>query len=364
MKKSELCAYHYDPLDRLIGIKPNQQSDNLRFYCKSRLATEIHGTTYHAIMQHDDQLLAQHTDSVTEHTNTLFATDLQRSVLRTVTGDEQPDTVYAPYGHTTATLAHQLLGFNGERPEPKTGHYLLGNGYRAFNPVLMRFNSPDSWSPFGKAGINAYAYCMNNPVLTEDSSGHLFGFIGKHASNLASSLKAKAKNFFSGGVKTNRLRDKTHRLKIKPGISVSKAYKARDAMRESLQFFSEQVSRNAVYLNDLNTLYVPTLNLQATAIIKSNNIPTHTLPKTLQSLATNKMPNNPHYKIIRKIKIGDYDPTHTQPTKLTAYGLYDATDTTETLAYLLDLNRRAAAFSQEHVIKYHTLLDGHFIRKG
>ncbi|EGH35731.1 hypothetical protein PSYJA_44541, partial [Pseudomonas syringae pv. japonica str. M301072] len=37
-----------------------------------------------------------------------------------------------------------------------TGHYLLGNGYRAFNPVLMRFNSPDSLSPFGEGGVNAY----------------------------------------------------------------------------------------------------------------------------------------------------------------------------------------------------------------
>ncbi len=367
MKKVLLCRYDYDPLDRLTGVLPSSQATRQRFYRQNRLATDIQGDVQHTILQHGDQLLALQSRDATSSASTLLATDAQHSVLHTLSASEQQAMAYSPYGHHPTAGANQhLLGFNGECADPLSGHYLLGNGYRAFNPVLMRFNSPDSWSPFGKAGINAYAYCMNNPVLTEDSSGHLFGFIGKHASNLASSLKAKAKNFFSGGVKTNRLREKTHRLKIKPGISVSKAYKARDAMRESLQFFSEQVSRNAVYLNDLNTPYVPTLNLQeqATAIIKSNNIPTHTLPKTLQSLVANKMPNNPHYKIIRKIKIGDYDPTHTQPTKLTAYGLYDATDTTETLAYLLDLNRRAAAFSQEHVIKYHTLLDGHFIRKG
>ncbi len=35
---------------------------------------------------------------------------------------------------------------------------MLGNGYRAYSPVLMRFNSPDSWSPFGEGGVNAYAY--------------------------------------------------------------------------------------------------------------------------------------------------------------------------------------------------------------
>ena len=65
-----------------------------------------------------------------------------------------------------------LLGFNGERPDPVTGCYLLGNGYRAFNPVLMRFNSPDSLSPFGKGGLNAYAYCSGDPVNLSDPSGH------------------------------------------------------------------------------------------------------------------------------------------------------------------------------------------------
>lgn len=64
-----------------------------------------------------------------------------------------------------------LLGFNGERSDPMTGHYLLGNGYRAFNPVLMRFNSPDSLSPFGKGGLNGYAYCVGDPVNYSDPTG-------------------------------------------------------------------------------------------------------------------------------------------------------------------------------------------------
>jgi RHS repeat-associated protein len=67
-----------------------------------------------------------------------------------------------------------LLGFNGERPDPVTGHYLLGNGYWAFNPLLMRFNSPDSLSPFGKGGLNSYAYCLGDPVNFMDPTGHMF----------------------------------------------------------------------------------------------------------------------------------------------------------------------------------------------
>lgn len=80
-------------------------------------------------------------------------------------------TVYG-YRHTVGDLPH-LPGFNGELPDPLTGHYLLGNGYRAFNPVLMRFNSPDNQSPFGQGGINAYAYCTGDPVNRTDPTGHM-----------------------------------------------------------------------------------------------------------------------------------------------------------------------------------------------
>lgn len=36
----------------------------------------------------------------------------------------------------------------------------------------MRFHSPDSWSPFGGGGLNAYMYCMGDPVNRVDPTGH------------------------------------------------------------------------------------------------------------------------------------------------------------------------------------------------
>ncbi|MFV2946292.1 MULTISPECIES: RHS repeat-associated core domain-containing protein [Pseudomonas] len=62
-------------------------------------------------------------------------------------------------------------GFNGEYVEPQ-GVQLLGS-YRAYNPALMRFHNPDSLSPFGKGGLNAYAYCLGDPVNHGDPTGHL-----------------------------------------------------------------------------------------------------------------------------------------------------------------------------------------------
>lgn len=62
-------------------------------------------------------------------------------------------------------------GFNGQLLEPRTGHYLLGSGYRAYNPVLMHFNNPDALSPFARGGLNAYAYCLGDPVNLLDPDG-------------------------------------------------------------------------------------------------------------------------------------------------------------------------------------------------
>ncbi|WP_085588457.1 RHS repeat-associated core domain-containing protein [Pseudomonas sp. B14(2017)] len=87
---------------------------------------------------------------------------------------------YTPYGYLFESSA--LLGFNGERADPITGYYLLGNGRRAFNPILMRFNSPDSMSPFGLGEVNSYSYCLHDPLNYQDPSGN--SRVGRFVSGL------------------------------------------------------------------------------------------------------------------------------------------------------------------------------------
>jgi len=82
---------------------------------------------------------------------------------------------YSPFGSTPARNANNCMlpGFNGERLDPVCQTYHLGNGYRTYNPVLMRANAPDSWSPFGAGGLNQYAYCEGDPINRSDPSGHM-----------------------------------------------------------------------------------------------------------------------------------------------------------------------------------------------
>ncbi|VVN99785.1 RHS repeat-associated core domain-containing protein [Pseudomonas fluorescens] len=174
IRATPLCRYHYDPLDRLVDCTAFEQSATWRFYCKNRLANEIQGAVQRTIVQHDDQLLAQQQREDGKVAATLLATDQQRSILNALDANQPHPLAYTPYGHRPAENGLlSLLGFNGERPDPVTGHYHLGKGYRQFNPVLMRFNSPDRLSPFGEGGLNAYAYCSGDPVNFVDPTGNM-----------------------------------------------------------------------------------------------------------------------------------------------------------------------------------------------
>lgn len=76
-----------------------------------------------------------------------------------------------PHGAEPDNDQQQPFGFAGERREPLTGWYIAA-GYRPYDPLLMCFLAPDSESPFGKGGINAYAYCGGDPVNRIDPDGH------------------------------------------------------------------------------------------------------------------------------------------------------------------------------------------------
>lgn len=103
----------------------------------------------------------------------LLACDQMNSVIGRLLAITLQRFAHTPHGmRAPASADDPALGFNGQYLEPK-GTYLLGNGYRAYNPQLMRFCSPDSYSPFGLGGLNAYAYCKHDPVNRRDPSGHM-----------------------------------------------------------------------------------------------------------------------------------------------------------------------------------------------
>lgn len=100
----------------------------------------------------------------------LLATDRQCSVINAQASAER---LYTAYGWS-AIQREPLSAFCGERRDALTGCYHLGNGYRQFNPIIMRFHQSDAMSPFGEGGFNAYAYCGADPVNRMDSNGRFW----------------------------------------------------------------------------------------------------------------------------------------------------------------------------------------------
>lgn len=101
----------------------------------------------------------------------LNGTDRHGSPHLSLNSGVRSTSAWSPFG-ATSSQSVSLPGFNGERADPISGVTHLGNGYRAYSPILRRFTCPDSESPFGVGGLNPYAYCEGDPINNTDPSGH------------------------------------------------------------------------------------------------------------------------------------------------------------------------------------------------
>lgn len=102
----------------------------------------------------------------------LLKTDFAKSVIEELLPQSTQVMSYSPYGYAAqqATMPYGL-GFNGELRDILNDYYHLGIGHRSYSTTLMRFVSSDSVSPFGRGGVNAYCYCIGDPVNHTDPRG-------------------------------------------------------------------------------------------------------------------------------------------------------------------------------------------------
>ncbi|BCJ07319.1 hypothetical protein PRtIB026_A29580 [Pseudomonas sp. RtIB026] len=109
---------------------------------------------------------------------------------------------YSAFGHDPFCNREFFeIGFNGQLRDPE-GFYILGNGHRAYLPTLSRFVSPDALSPFAQGGVNAYIYCLGDPVNRHDNSGRTPGISMKNGI-----LRAVPKDYLS--LETDTTREKS-----------------------------------------------------------------------------------------------------------------------------------------------------------
>ncbi|MDO7899594.1 RHS repeat-associated core domain-containing protein [Pseudomonas citrulli] len=197
-KESFQVFYSYDPIDRHTGVRHSDGTSVRIFHRGDRIATEVADDAVHSVFEAQGAVLGQQTANGGGQETTLIAHDDKRSTLLSLRASQTVPqaTAYSVSGYSPIDEAsHRVLGFNGERHDKSSGFYLLGNGYRAFNTVLMRFNSPDNQSPFGEGGMNAYAYCAGDPVNRTDPTGHSWMSLFKGIANLAGRQSPTTQNF-------------------------------------------------------------------------------------------------------------------------------------------------------------------------
>jgi len=144
------------------------------FYQRDRVITEMQGQLSRTLLIAEEHLIAQLRCDGTEAEWARLAIDIKRSVLGACRSGQCEHIAYMPYGfHRPRPGLADLPAFNGELQDAQTAHYFLGSGYRQYNTVLMRFQSPDSWSPFGEGGLNSYAFVKGDPINQIDPTGHM-----------------------------------------------------------------------------------------------------------------------------------------------------------------------------------------------
>lgn len=144
------------------------------FYKGNKLSTLHTSSTHHTIVSANNLNLCE-TGNQTAQAR-LLGTDLQASTV-IIPSESQSIIAYSPYGKDNLPAGSLLLSrFAGQYLLPLANDYLLGNGHRLFVTQLMRFTSADVFSPFGKGGLNVYAYCGNDPINRTDPAGQSFTY--------------------------------------------------------------------------------------------------------------------------------------------------------------------------------------------
>ncbi|MFK0091162.1 RHS repeat-associated core domain-containing protein [Pseudomonas sp. NPDC090592] len=142
------------------------------FYQAFSISTVIYNDKSTSIIRSESGPIAERTLNSTPNELALLSTDNLNTPISIVHNENISGKAFSAYGYiSTECREHSLIGFAGETPIVGE-KYLLGS-YRIFDPVLMRFHSPDNLSPFLAGSINSYGYCSGDPINNTDPTGHV-----------------------------------------------------------------------------------------------------------------------------------------------------------------------------------------------
>ena len=178
--KQGIATYFYNGEGQQVGEGIPSRQTMYFMYGQSTLLNTRAGSQQTSFLYGANRLGKQD-DEGTQY----YLTDQGQSVVNTINqtqgqGQNINSYAYSPYGIESNLTKQpgnanptQHFGFDGQLTDSQTHWQFLGQGYRAYNPMLHRFMSQDSMSPFDKGGINGYVFGSNNPIMMSDPTGHM-----------------------------------------------------------------------------------------------------------------------------------------------------------------------------------------------
>lgn len=166
--------YHYDPQGKLRSR--SKLSARTDWFYQLGTATPVRNSECTGSKHLRISRIAEHVAALTNQdrqSHLLIADRMGTPLVAYEEGHDPALIKCTPYGITDTPLT---TAWSGELFDEVSGTYHLGE--RQYSPTLMRFTTPDSWSPFGDGGINSYAYL--DPVNCPDPDGHVstWGWMG------------------------------------------------------------------------------------------------------------------------------------------------------------------------------------------
>jgi RHS repeat-associated protein len=97
------------------------------------------------------------------------------TVMTDASGYELESTEYAPFGSQRAHTGTSTSDYRYTDQELDAENGLYNYNARLYDPFIGRFISPDTIvpEPFNPQSLNRYTYCLNNPLIYVDPSGHV-----------------------------------------------------------------------------------------------------------------------------------------------------------------------------------------------